>query len=142
MTVLGAKRDLLVMHDSPSRWERGAMAIYEFDDFRRGAVGVRRIQRLRMLRGDRVIDFDRDLGLASAFSCGPICVIGALDRSDTVGELQDEAEALREETKIAAFLAEKRENSTLIRDAITAEEATSEYLRRNPRTAPRLTRGV
>ena len=136
MTVLGAKRDLLIAHDAPHRWERGAMAIYEFDDFRAGTV--RRIQRMRMLRGDRVIDFDRDLGAASAFDCGPLCVIGALDRSDTVAELQDEAEALREETKLKAFLAEKRENSTLIRDAVAAEEMTREYRKRNPRTAPRL----
>jgi len=134
MTLLGAKRDLLVVHESPNRWER-ALALFEFEDYGQDGKSVRRWQRIRMLRGDRVIDFDRDLGPASNLTAGPLVVVGALDCSDTVGELQDEADAERESLGLAKFLAEKREQSTFKRDLIEQQLMTEEYRKQHPVSA-------
>jgi hypothetical protein len=127
---------LLAQHKSPRRDERWALNLAEVDKHIEG-LGTRRIQILRVVRENRVIDFERDMGPATAFKHGPILIMGATDGTDTVGELQDMADEERESTGLRDFLAQKAEESTLIADAVRVQEQMTQYKRRNARTVGR-----
>jgi hypothetical protein len=128
-TLLGAKADLLVMHDAPRRSDIG-VTVGEWDQ------DGRRWQMTRVFRSPNIIDFKRDLGPASAFVCGPIMIVGSTDWSDpdTCGTLWDMAEDERHSTGLVNFLEAKRQESTLITDAIAVEEMKAEFTKRNRRS--------
>ena len=127
-TLLGVKADLTVMHDAPRRSDIG-VSVGEWDE------GGRRWQMTRVFRSPNIIDFKRDLGPASAFTCGPTMIVGSTDWSDPdrCGTLWDMAEDERNSTGLVDFLEAKRQESTLIADAITVEEQKAEYTKRHPR---------
>ena len=127
---------LVAQHESPRRDERWALNLAEIDKVIPG-MGTRRIQVIRVVRDNRVIDFERDLGASSHFTHGPILIMGALDGSDTVGEVQDMAEEERGSDRLRLFLEEKASESTLIADAVRVQEQMAQYKRRNERTVAR-----
>ena len=132
MTILRAKADLKVMHDPPKRSDVG-IAVSEYEDDRRRRIQVTRVFR----RPDHVIDFEADLGpWTDAPNQQPIFILGSIDMSDpdTVGTLWDEAETERNNTGLADFLAARSAESTLITDAIRAEEQVMEFAKRYPRS--------
>ena len=139
-TLLGARATLKVMHDAPHRGDVG-VSVGEWDALTDDGRQMRRWQMTRVFRKpDHIIDFKVDLGPASAFTCGPIMILGSTDWSDpdTVGELWDMAEAERNDNGLLDFLESRRQASTLIPDMVRETEITAEFIKRSPRTTLRV----
>jgi hypothetical protein len=130
MSILRAQADLKIMHDEAKRTDVG-LAVSEYVDARKHRIQVTRVWR----KPDHIIDFQRDLGPQDRFTNpNPTFIIGSVDLTDPdlVGTLWDMAEDERNDTGLVDFLLERSARSTLIEDAVRAEEQKIEFIKRNP----------
>ena len=100
-----------------------------------GPKGGRWVQRVFVLRGDRIAKFETDFGPASDFPDASE-IIYASYGDDSVGQLQELAERDRHSDKWAKRRREMQAESTLIKDILEAEEALLEARRNRSHFGP------
>ncbi len=100
-----------------------------------GPKGGRWIQRVFVLRGDRIAKFETDCGPASDFPDATE-IIYASYGDDSVGQLQELAERDRHSDKWAKRRKEMQAESTLIKDILRQEEEMMEVRRNRSHFGP------
>lgn len=115
----------------------------ERDELTPDGKSVRRIQSVRVWRDGRLIQFDRDLGPASAFAgVGPVGIVSLGE--DEVGRVIDMAEDARR-ADMKAGLAQAMQDHlaafNVVDAAVLQAEQVQRYLRQNPRTSDRIRKG-
>ena len=100
-----------------------------------GPKGGRWIQRVFVLRGDRIAKFETDFGPASDFPDATE-IIYASYGDDSVGQLQELAERDRHSDKWAKRRREMQAESTLIADILRQEEMMMEVRRNRSHFGP------
>lgn len=115
------------------RSDEPALLLIEENRMTEDLLSDHRWQVIFVGRGDKVLEFPRDLGPIKNFPEieGFILFSGG---EDTVEQLMDMADAERESKSLRNLLKTKAEASTLIQDAIRLEEQKQVFIKRNERT--------
>lgn len=100
-----------------------------------GRIGGRWIQRVFVVRGDRIAKFETDFGPASDFPDATGTIYASFG-DDSVGQLQELAERDRHSDKWARRRKEMQAESTLIQDILRQEEMMLEEKRNRSHFGP------
>lgn len=100
-----------------------------------GPKGGRWIQRVFVVRGDRIAKFETDFGPASDFPDATETIYASFG-DDSVGQLQELAERDRHSDKWAKRRKEMQAESTLIADILRQEEMMMEVRRNRSHFGP------
>ena len=125
---------LLLPSVRPLHMDDEVMSLREEDQLTADGTRVVRLQIIRVRRGDKLVEFPRELGLSSTFAAGPF-LIPALG-AHSVGEVMEMAEQLRPVLArgMDNAMAAHRAEFNVVEAAIQKAEMTRAYMRQNHRT--------
>lgn len=111
-----------------------AWSLYEIDYLTPNGKEYRRKQCIRVQRGERLVEFTLDLGLASNWSCGNFTIVSM--NENTVGQVRESALFLREENAklVDNQFQEHMQEENLFDQLLREAEQMAEWQRRNPHT--------
>ncbi len=95
---------------------------------------LRRVQTIRVVRNDKMVEFTRDLGPAADWDTAPFAVVSLF--ADSVGQAMESADYLRGEgpAELLQVMQEHLHEYNVIDDAIQRATEMQSYMRANPRT--------
>lgn len=128
--------NLLLPSMRPLSVDEKCWSIYERDEFSADYKEVRRIQTVRVHRGDRLVEFSKDIGAGSRFAAAPFA-IACLDEH-SVGKALEMADWQRKYSPglLADAIAQHQEvEGNVIERALERAEQMKTFLERNHRTA-------
>lgn len=125
---------LLLPSVRPLHEDEEVMSLFEQDELTPDGKRLVRMQTIRVMRGDKLVEFPREMGPSANYKAGPFVIpcLGA----HSVGEVLEMAERIRPilAAGVNQAMAEHAADFNVIEAAIRQREMTREYTKRNHRT--------
>lgn len=119
------------------QYDEKAWSLFEEDRYTPNGKALHRYQLVRVIRDDRVAEFEIDLGNSANFDVEPFYIPSLLVHS--VGEVLDIAATLRRDgTGLQAFMDDDRAKFNPVQQLIDETEMVQRFIKENPRTVAEL----